>query len=1363
MVHTRQSAGFALQAAQLETPKVIRADGLEKYFEQFTQQEGITLPYQERSSPSKRRKSPGHDVVQKFSYLYFKDKRENTSTLSRALVDFRLRSPTLHNNDDKLNHLLDALSIVVSSIKKNGQTRSPDRRGEATLSPERNGQHHDHGTSMDPPKSVSKSKDTPTSTHWPPLSTPLQRDDIDPPPSPTFSIKTVIKMPLDKIAQYPELPAPRMEPQKSFAGITSLNTSFTTTTSANTSFWSEAPGSQEPASPASSIGSIPCLDGANNLQDITNNASQIPMSSCSITEFDARVNEAQKAFPTTGPQVSDNEAKCFAQNPGKDSELAVEPRNRDLESRKHANGLPTPETAVDASSSVPGAKESVLQAGEVVSPDTPRKKSTQDRILKIPADGIAGGLELSPALSKLPFELRFECARVMQACELTSTKLEALWQHPRTFDSLREVARRFESKFQSKSKAAYDNSSLHVNFRWTDSKDKDKSVFVPELLSPRDEHMNSWQRKFGWDRFLFVDTDSLSKPPKGEFRKQKDAIHRQVLEMLGKPQEFLGRTWLQFYVQQKKSKRGDISGAKQPGAYNFIFFALSGDNGNLPPLGLRDIIGWAIPFSENKDEPLCKSYARFDLRASRTVQVLDLNPGEIEFVDDDRATRDLPDTRFNNEEHAIEFEHNEIYYRKTVMNDGCSEVPYWTLRQIGLAFGQSRTPSAAQFRCAGAKGMIFSSRIDDDEDAENPYAMPSGPKLRISKSQLKLKPPNGAQANNGYDRDYYSLQVIAISHPSGPSYLYTDFLPILVACGVSPTAIENLAVRHADHFKETLMSAIESREAFRKWLHEQHTTLEERRRNDDIATRAGFPQAGMEKAIQMLESGFEPTAFTPLADIIAAELQSLVKQMLKAIKIVLPLSTMVYGIADPSGTLEPGEIHLCFSTSFHDRTSDRSWTSLHSHVLVARTPSARASDIQKVRAVYKPELAHLQDVVVFSKKGPRPLAGKLSGGDYDGDMFWICWEPLLVKPFENRPAPQQLPDPTSLGIKVDKRKLGDIVSDPDSEDQTRHFVRIGTANRMNSNWLGVITIMHARVMYVEGLLSPRAVTLTNAKDLLIDSDKNGYTFDSEALERFKQENDLARLPTPAYFKYKRPADEDDEVSVEYEAPKHANIVDRIYFWTLKPRFDEACEAAVKKLQANASDFDADLTAFYNGTALDALPGSVIKYELVKLDRNLGDLKDRWKKLMDQRRALKEMKAEKKGNELFESAVVECRETYLAIKPETDQSDPTIKEWMRRGGHALTIWERLKASALMKQCWGINKGSSKVWLHITGSEICQMKADASLQSRTLVKSAYMGLGPRKRKREPSTLDDELDPDEAQVEGVEAQDAARGAES
>lgn len=70
------------------------------------------------------------------------------------------------------------------------------------------------------------------------------------------------------------------------------------------------------------------------------------------------------------------------------------------------------------------------------------------------------------------------------------------------------------------------------------------------------------------------------------------------------------------------------------------------------------------------------------------------------------------------------------------------------------------------------------------------------------------------------------------------------------------------------------------------------------------------------------------------------------KRVSADLKVPLSRSTYVYGIADPLGILQPGEIHLAFSSSFGE--------SAHTYLngvdaLVARHPACRRSDMQKVR------------------------------------------------------------------------------------------------------------------------------------------------------------------------------------------------------------------------------------------------------------------------------------------------------------------------------------------------------------------------------------------------------------------------------
>jgi len=57
----------------------------------------------------------------------------------------------------------------------------------------------------------------------------------------------------------------------------------------------------------------------------------------------------------------------------------------------------------------------------------------------------------------------------------------------------------------------------------------------------------------------------------------------------------------------------------------------------------------------------------------------------------------------------------------------------------------------------------------------------------------------------------------------------------------------------------------------------------------------------------------------------------------------------------------------------------------------------------KWKAVDRPELHHLTDVIVCSTKGPRRAADTIIIGDYDGDKGLLIFQPELVEPFVNAP------------------------------------------------------------------------------------------------------------------------------------------------------------------------------------------------------------------------------------------------------------------------------------------------------------------------------------------------------------------------
>ncbi len=90
--------------------------------------------------------------------------------------------------------------------------------------------------------------------------------------------------------------------------------------------------------------------------------------------------------------------------------------------------------------------------------------------------------------------------------------------------------------------------------------------------------------------------------------------------------------------------------------------------------------------------------------------------------------------------------------------------------------------------------------------------------------------------------------------------------------------------------------------------------------------------------------------------------------------------------------------------------------------LVGRNPSLHPGDIRVVEAVDVPQLRHLRDVVVFPLKGDQDVPSMCSGGDLDGDDFFVIWDPKLLPsewshPPMNYTAPKPLIEPRASTAK----------------------------------------------------------------------------------------------------------------------------------------------------------------------------------------------------------------------------------------------------------------------------------------------------------------------------------------------------------
>lgn len=65
-------------------------------------------------------------------------------------------------------------------------------------------------------------------------------------------------------------------------------------------------------------------------------------------------------------------------------------------------------------------------------------------------------------------------------------------------------------------------------------------------------------------------------------------------------------------------------------------------------------------------------------------------------------------------------------------------------------------------------------------------------------------------------------------------------------------------------------------------------------------------------------------------------------------------------------------------------------------LIVSRNPCTHPGDVRLLKGVNRPEFHHLNNVVVFPSTGERPLCNMMSGGDLDGDVYFVTWNKVIT-------------------------------------------------------------------------------------------------------------------------------------------------------------------------------------------------------------------------------------------------------------------------------------------------------------------------------------------------------------------------------
>ena len=172
-------------------------------------------------------------------------------------------------------------------------------------------------------------------------------------------------------------------------------------------------------------------------------------------------------------------------------------------------------------------------------------------------------------------------------------------------------------------------------------------------------------------------------------------------------------------------------------------------------------------------------------------------------------------------------------------------------------------------------------------------------------------------------------------------------------------------------------------------------------------------------------------------------------------------------------------------------------------VLVTRSPCVHPGDIRKLKAVDREELSDLVNVIVFSSMGDRPDQNKMGSGDLDGDLYWVNWNPMLVKNYrEAEPDGADIEEEPAFDDVIGVGNLFELNQAPKdqiSEDENDNRIKCidNFANYIKNDILGQVANLHIKIadMKRKNVYSENCKTLSKMHCQAVDGQKHDTEID----------------------------------------------------------------------------------------------------------------------------------------------------------------------------------------------------------------------------------------------------------------------------
>ncbi|KAF2500834.1 RNA-directed RNA polymerase [Lophium mytilinum] len=397
------------------------------------------------------------------------------------------------------------------------------------------------------------------------------------------------------------------------------------------------------------------------------------------------------------------------------------------------------------------------------------------------------------------------------------------------------------------------------------------------------------------------------------------------------------------------------------------------------------------------------------------------------------------------------YEDADVERNGRVFSDGCGTISKKLLKRVWLkyAVGKSLKPTIIQIRMAGVKGVVsLDSRLDGDEICTRP-------------SMEKF-----------HEATSHDIELCGGSFSPLPLHLNRQFIKILEDLQVPAEAFLELQEQVVRQLRQVTLHTLNA-SIFLEWAH--------------IGQAA--KTASLLKRMHTLGLEFQQDKF--LTDTIEIAVLSRLREIKHRARIPVEKGHTLYGIMDETGYLKEGQVYVA-TEKMKDGKPQRSAV-IEKQVVITRAPALHPGDMQLVEAIDVPSnspLKNLYNCVVFSQWGERDLPSQLSGGDLDGDLFQVIYEPRLIPKVTAEPADYPRQEPVDIGRKVE------------AKDMTDFFIKF-----METDQLGRISTLHQILADKHttngrpGTFHPECINLAEMASTAVDFSKTGIPVDLSKLPR----------------------------------------------------------------------------------------------------------------------------------------------------------------------------------------------------------------------------------------------------------------------